>query len=121
MATWFKTAAAGLVIVIGLVGSIWGLPKVFTTVERHEIDQETIKSELAGMGAELAGVSLNQQAEGSRNQIRWLQQELYEIEKQYGTDPSRMPPEVRRRYLELIQQLEDERRFYNDIRTKLKK
>lgn len=113
MATWFKTAAAGLIIIIGLVGSIWGLPKVFTTVERHEMDKEQ-------MAEELAGVSINQQAIGTRSNIKWLQQEIYELEKKYGSEQN-MPHDVRKHYRDLVQQLEDERKLYNDLRKQLKK
>ena len=104
----------GLTLVALVGGAIVGAYREFVTAETHAKDMQTIESELAG-------VSLNQQSIAARNQIRWLEQELDEIEKQYGTNINAMPADVRKRYKRLVRELEDERAYYQDIREKLKK
>lgn len=100
--------------IIGLVAAgIVGAYHEFTTVSTHERDR-------AALRAEIAGVSLNQQLIATRSNIKWLMQEIYELEKRYGDDPGSMPPDVSRRYKDLLRQLEDERRLYNDLRQRIR-
>ncbi len=104
-----------LLSALGLVAAgIVGAYTNFTTVDRHERDY-------AAMKQEVAGVSYNQQFLAAQAYIRYLQQEIREIEKKYGADPASMPHDVRANYMDFHRQLEDERKRLVDLRKKLGK
>jgi len=119
-----KIAASGLVILFGLVGSIWGLPKVFTTVERYTIEEgvqtKLLEQKIESNKAEIAGVSLQQQYYFSEQEIARLKREIRDIVKQYGSDPSRMPNNIAAIYLELIKDLEREIARAEGLKSRLK-
>jgi len=101
--------------ILGLVAAgIVGAYTKFTTVDRHERD-------LTAISDEVAGVSLNQQLLAAKAYIRYLYQEIREIEKKYGADPNAMPHDVRANYMNYHRQLEDERKRLIKIREKLGK
>ena len=104
-------AVLGSLIVIALF--IGGAYHEFTTKEIHARDHQMVMEEIAG-------VSVNQKIVGSENYIRYLEKEIREIRKKYGSNVNSYPPDVAADYLELVEKLKAERQRLNNLRTKLK-
>lgn len=100
--------------VIGMVGAgVVGAYHEFVTVARHERDFQLHQ-------AELAGISINQQAIGTRQNIKWLEQDLRDFYKRFGKPPYD-DPDVQADYEKLVRDLKDERQLYQELQKQLKK
>ena len=118
-------------VVIGMVcGAVAGAFAVFLTKEvyaSHQAAEEKLwiaeKAQLllkiADNAQEIAGISINQQAYGAKQQIRWLQQEMRDFRKKHGNPPY-SDPDTQAEWDELKQALDDERDRLKDLQRKLK-
>lgn len=99
--------------IIGMVaGSIVFAYHEFVTQEEHDGDKQAVMEELAG-------VSINQQAIGCRQNIKWYEQDLADFVEENGSPPYR-DHKLQMKYNKILRDLEDEREFCNDVRKKQK-
>lgn len=121
-----------VLVAIGMVaGMITGAFAVFLTKEAYAAFQKHIhekwlleKTELlvkiADTQKEIAGVSINQQYNWAKQEVKDLERDLRNFKKKYGNPPY-SDPDVQARYDDLIQALKDERAYRDKLRDKVKK
>ena len=119
-----KIIGGALVVLFGLVASIWGLPKVFVTVDTMTIKEDTqtkdLMREITDNRQEIAGVSAQQQYYFSAQEIKRLKREIRQIRKKYGSNVTNMPPEIQAIYLELLDDLKLEQDNAKRFKSKMK-
>jgi len=64
---------------------------------------------------EVADVSQRLSVHTIQDQIKWLQQSIWAMEDRCGNDPSRMTPDQRARYRQMVQQKADLERQLNSM------